>query len=116
MDIINDRTRNAPDIYKILDEIYFKRSNMFKQSTMELSNARSELIMQLKKAGADISLLTDEGHLPSLIVLPSHRNLTPKGEIMKKVLAYLKKLSESSPTQTNPSDPLERLKLQLGII
>jgi hypothetical protein len=116
MDIKNDRTRNAPEIYKILDEIYPKRSNMFIQSTGELSDARTELLTQLKESGAPISLLTDEGSLSPPLVLASQRSLTPKGEIMKKMLSYLKKLSESSSTRTNPSDPLERLRQQLGII
>lgn len=89
MDILNDRTRKINEIYTILD--WVKKNNMsqtYKQNSNELSTARQEILQQLKKAGADISLF-DESSLSSLL---SGHSLNSQGLKMKKVLTYLKEL------------------------
>lgn len=89
MDILNDRTRKMNEIYTILD--WVKKNNMsqtYKQNSNELSTARREIIQQLKKAGADISLF-DESSFSSLL---SGHSLNSQGLKMKKVLTYLKEL------------------------
>lgn len=89
MDILNDRTKKMNEIYTILD--WVKKNNMsqtYKQNSNELSNARKEILQQLKKAGADISLF-DESSFSSLL---SGHSLNSQGLKMKKVLTYLKEL------------------------
>ncbi len=115
MDILNDNTKKVSDIYKILDEIYPKRSTMFNQEAKELFQARADILTQLKKSGADISLLTDEGPLSSLLAISSRRSLTTEGEKLKKVLSYFNKLSDSSSKNSNSNDPLHRLRQQFGL-
>ncbi len=89
MDILNDRTKKMNEIYTILD--WVKKNNMsqtYKQNSNELSNARKEILQQLIKAGADISLF-DESPFSSLL---SGHSLNSQGLKMKKVLTYLKEL------------------------
>lgn len=100
MDILNDRTRKMNEIYTILD--WVKKNNMsqtYKQNSNELSIARQEILQQLKKAGADISLF-DESSLSSIL---SGHSLNSQGLKMKKVLTYLKELGN----EQKPSSPFD---------
>jgi len=107
-DILNETTSNQFEIYRILDEIYSKRSDVFKQNTAELSNERTEILNVLKKKGVDIRLF--ESFLP----IDSGQTLTPQGEKMKKVLSYFKKMSDGRYAQTS-NDQLQKLLHQLNL-
>lgn len=111
MDILNDRTRKINEIYTILD--WVKKNNMsqtYKQNSNELSTARREILQQLKKAGADISLF-DEGSFSSIL---SGHSLNSQGLKMKKVLTYLKELGNEQES-SNPLDQLRRLRQQFNL-
>jgi hypothetical protein len=90
MDILNDRTRQTSEIYDLLDEIYLIRSNTFKQESAELSKIRTTILNELSKKGVDLSLF-GEGRISSRV---EEKGLNAQGEKMKKVLSYLKKMSE----------------------
>ncbi len=111
MDILNDRTRKINEIYTILD--WVKKNNMsqtYKQNSNELSTARREILQQLIKAGADISLF-DEGSFSSIF---SGHSLNSQGLKMKKVLTYLKELGNEQES-SNPLDQLRRLRQQFNL-
>ena len=100
LDILNDRTLKAIKIYNILDEIYPKRTNVFKQASSELAKTRTELLEQLKNAGVDISLVTSGfetrllspfNAVGSSIIYGT--NLTSEGQKLNNVLFYFKKMS-----------------------
>lgn len=114
MNILNGRTEKVNEIYKVLDEIYEKRSAEFQNASSELAKARSEILNELKKAGVDISLLTDSTSASLLWATNINKNLTPQGVKMKKVLDYLKKLSEGQ-TSTRAADRLLNIRQQLGL-
>jgi molecular chaperone DnaK len=88
MDMLNDRTNKTTDIYKILDWVKSNMSQTYKQNSNELSNARKEILGQLKSNGVDISLFEDNG-LASIL---SGHSLNSQGLKMKKVLTYLRDL------------------------
>ncbi|MDR0630563.1 MAG: hypothetical protein LBF70_00820, partial [Holosporales bacterium] len=90
MDILNDKTRQTSEIYDLLDEIYGKRSNTFKQESVELSKVRTAILNELSKKGVDLSLF-DESLISSRA---GEKSLNAQGEKVKKVLLYLKKMSE----------------------
>ncbi|KAF0128471.1 MAG: hypothetical protein FD155_3213 [Bacteroidetes bacterium] len=102
MDILNDRTNKQSEIYTCLDEIYSKRTDVFKENAGELADDRAGLINQLKNSGVDVSIL--EGNTSSL---------TKEGEKIKTVLNYLKKLSFGIRTQ-NEIEILERALLHFN--
>jgi hypothetical protein len=101
MDILNDKTNLASQIYTILDTIYNKRSKVFIQCAVEIAKERDEFMSQLKKAGADLSLFSDDDNLRALI---SGKYLSPQGEKMKKILSYMRKLSEGSIVQSGAGE------------
>jgi tetratricopeptide (TPR) repeat protein len=110
MDILNDRTKKTTDIYKILDWVKNNMSQTYKQNSNELSNARKEILGQLKSNGVDISLFEDNG-LASIL---SGHSLNSQGIQMKKVLTYLSDLGSVQET-TNPLDKLRQLRQQLNL-
>jgi hypothetical protein len=89
MDMLNDRTKKTSDIYKILDWVKSNMSQTYKQNSSELSNARKEILQQLKEAGVDTSLFDDS---PFGLIKPFGQSLNADGLKMKKVLTYLKDL------------------------
>ena len=110
MDMLNDRTKKAADIYKILDWVKSNMSQTYKQNSNELSNARKEILGQLKSNGVDISLFEDNG-LASIL---SGHSLNSQGLQMKKVLTYLRDLG-SVQEASNPLDKLRQLRQQLNL-
>lgn len=110
MDILNDRTRKESDIYKILGWVKENMSQTYKQNSSELSNARKEILGQLKANGVDISLFEDN-NLASIL---SGHSLNSQGLKMKKVLTYLRDLG-SIPEIANPLDRLRQLRQQLNL-
>ena len=113
MDILNDRTRKESDIYKILDWVKGNMSQTYKQNSSELSNARKEILGQLKANGVDISLLLlfEDNNLASIL---SGHSLNSQGLKMKKVLTYLRDLGSIQET-ANPLDRLRQLRQQLNL-
>ena len=109
MDMLNDRTNKTTDIYKILDWVKGNMSNTYKQNCNELSNARKEILGQLKSNGVDISLFEDNG----LASIRSGHYLNSHGLKMKNVLTYLRDLG-SVQENTNPQDRLRQLRQQLN--
>jgi len=109
LDILNGQTRKQTDIYKCLDEVYLKRSEVFKQNTSELIKARQDILSQLKEAGVDISLFEENA-----LSIRFGQTLNSEGEKIKRVLSYFKKMSEGKSSQVS-SDPLRRLIQQLGL-
>ena len=110
MDMLNDRTNKATDIYKILDWVKSNMSQTYKQNSNELSIARKEILGQLKSNGVDISLFEDNG-LASIL---SGHSLNSQGLQMKKVLNYLRDLG-SVQEANNPLDRLRQLRQQLNL-
>lgn len=102
MDILNDRAKKTTDIYKILDWVKSNMSQTYKQNGSELSNARKEILGQLKANGMDISLFDDTGFAS---ILSAH-SLNSQGLKMKMVLAYLRDLGSVE----NASNPLDFLR------
>lgn len=102
MDILNDRAKKTTDIYKILDWVKSNMSQTYKQNGSELSNARKEILGQLKANGMDISLFDDTGFAS---ILSAH-SLNSQGLKMKMVLAYLRDLGSVQ----NASNPLDFLR------
>ena len=113
MDILNDQTRKTKDIYKILDWVKNNMSQTFKQNSDELSKARREILQQLKKSGADISLFIDDNPLSNLH-LHLGQSLNAQGLKMKRVLTYFKELGNDQ-KRSNPLDALSRLRQQLNL-
>jgi hypothetical protein len=109
LDILNGQTRKQTEIYKCLDEVYLKRSEVFKQNTSELIKARQDILSQLKEAGVDISLFEENA-----LSIRFGQTLNSEGEKIKRVLTYFKKMSEGKSSQVS-SDPLRRLIQQLGL-
>ena len=109
MDILNDRTRKTTEIYNILDWVKNNMSQTYKQNSNELSNARKEILQQLRQSGVDMTLFNDNNPLARLN-LNYGQTLNAQGLEMKRVLTYLKQLGNEQ-----ESDPLERLRQQLGI-
>ena len=87
-DILNNETRRTTDIYKVLDDIYTKRSTTFRGCSSELTAERAKVLKDLEKSGVDISLFN--GERP--IIWGSSQSLNSDGEKLKKVLQYFKKL------------------------
>lgn len=110
MDMLNDKTKKTTDIYKILDWVKSNMSQTYKQNSSELSNARKEILSQLKSNGVDISLFDDNG-LASIL---SGNSLNSQGLQMKKVLNYLRDLG-SVQESANPLDKLRQLRQQLNL-
>lgn len=110
MDMLNDRTKKTTDIYKILDWVKSNMSQTYKQNSNELSNARKEILGQLKSNGVDISLFEDNG-LASIL---SGHSLNSQGLQMKKVLNYLRDLG-SVQEANNPLDRFRQLRQQLDL-
>jgi len=110
MDILNDRTRKESDISKILDWAKRNMSETFKENSSELSNARKEILGQLKASGVDISLFEDN-NLASIL---SGHSLNSQGLKMKKILTYLRDLGSIQET-ANPLDRLRQLRQQLNL-
>ena len=108
IDMLNDRTRKTTEIYKILDWVKSNMSHTYKQNSGELSNARKEILQQLKRAGVDTSLFDDSPFQPF------GQSLSAEGLKMKRVLTYLKDLSSIQET-TNPTDRLRQLRQQLNL-
>lgn len=109
LDILNGHARKQTEIYKCIDEIYLKRSEVFKQNTSELIKARQDILSQLKEAGVDISLFEENA-----LSIRFGQTLNSEGEKIKRVLSYFKKMSEGKSSQVS-SDPLRRLIQQLGL-
>ncbi len=110
MDMLNDKTKKTTDIYKILDWVKSNMSQTYKQNSSELSNARKEILSQLKSNGVDISLFDDNG-LASIL---SGNSLNSQGLQMKKVLNFLRDLG-SVQESANPLDKLRQLRQQLNL-
>jgi hypothetical protein len=109
LDILNGQTLKQTEIYKCLDEVYLKRSDVFKSNTSELIKARQDIFSQLKEAGVDISLFEENA-----LSIRFGQTLNAEGEKIKRVLSYFKKMSEGKSSQVS-SDPLRRLIQQLGL-
>lgn len=110
MDILNNRTRIAPEIYKILDWVKSNMSQTYKQNSGELTNARNEILDQLKSKGVDVSLFEDN----ALISILSGHSLNSQGLQMKKVLTYLKDLGsvqEASKELDRIMELIQKLKI-----
>jgi hypothetical protein len=73
-------------IKPILDQLYSNRSITFIQSSSELGVERTKILMEMKRAGIDVSILEQERftHL---------QNLTPQGLILSMVLSEFKRFS-----------------------
>ncbi len=110
MDILNEGTNRTTDIYRILDWVKANMSLTYKQNSNELSNARKEILDQLRSNGVDISLFEDNG----LASLRIGHSLNSQGLQMKKVLTYLSDLGSIQET-TNPIDRLRQLRQQLNL-
>jgi hypothetical protein len=100
MDIINNRTGKANEIYKILDWVKDNVSGAFTQNSNELTNARKEIIDQLKSSGADISLFEEDEVSPFGTIfkkpkVSSHESLNAHGLKIKRVLSYFRSLGSS---------------------
>lgn len=106
MDILNKRTNNRMEIYSILDKILINKSDVFKQSSYELKDARENILSDLRKAGVDVTLFIDD--LFTLTRLHSSKSLTNEGKELKKVLDYYNKLSDSRSTLQR-QDRLQKL-------
>ena len=97
LDILNQRSNNASNIYSILDEIKSNRSNSFKNNAGELIKTRNEILNQLPS--------------DARIAITSGINLNSQGRELKKGLDYLGVLGGSSTVK----DPLAALREQLGL-
>jgi hypothetical protein len=97
LDILNQRSSNASNIYSILDEIKSNRSNSFKNNAGELIKTRNEILNQLPS--------------DARIAITSGINLNSQGRELKKGLDYLGVLGGSSTVK----DPLAALREQLGL-
>jgi CRISPR/Cas system CSM-associated protein Csm2 small subunit len=95
MEILNERTKSASDIYRILDEILPKRSDVFIREAKQLAQERKDILAHLKSSGNDVSLFEDNIFPNYLLAYSSQRRLTDEGEKLKKVLSYFKTLSEA---------------------
>jgi len=111
MDMLNDRTKKTTDIYKILDWVKSNMSQTYKQNSSEISNARKEILQQLKEAGVDTSLFDDSTFG---LFQPFGQSLNADGLKMNKVLTYLKDLGSIQET-TIPLDRLRQLRQQLNL-
>jgi hypothetical protein len=110
MDMLNYKTSKTKDIYNILDWVKSNMSQTYKQNNSELSNARKEILSQLKSNGVDISLFKDYGFASIL----SGHSLNSQGLQMKKVLDYLRDLGTVQES-ANPLDKLRQLRQQLNL-
>jgi len=97
LDILNQRSSSASNIYSILDEIKSNRSNSFKNNAGELIKTRNEILNQLPS--------------DARIAITSGINLNSQGRELKKGLDYLGVLGGSSTVK----DPLAALREQLGL-
>jgi hypothetical protein len=90
IDILNNKSLNASEIYKLLDDTYMNRSATFNQESADLKKNRDDILRELSQKGADLSLFED-----SQDSYPERKSmLTPQIERTKEVLSYLKKMSE----------------------
>jgi hypothetical protein len=89
VDILNDTTKKATEIYRVLDWVKSNMSETFKHNTAELSETRKEILGDLKANGVNISLF-EENRFGSIL---SDESLNSHGLQMKKVLTYLRDLS-----------------------
>lgn len=112
LDILNGYTNRQTEIYKFLDELYFKRSEVFKQNTSELIKARQGILSQLREAGVDMSLFEENALMSIVSQFRRGQTLNAEGEKIKKVLSYFKKMSEGQSSQIS-SDSLRRVFEQL---
>src|SRR5690606_34990239 len=91
-------------------------SQTYKENSSELSNARIEILDQLKSNGVDISLFEDKDLVSKLFDksrFPTH-SLNSQGLQMKKVLTYFRDLGRTQ--ETNRSlDRLRQLRQQLNL-
>jgi hypothetical protein len=93
LDIINDRTSKISQIYKLLDEVYSERSEMFNNFSYELVISRNEILNSLEEKGVNISSLINEDS--SFIVQDYiNHNLTTEGRKLKIALSYMKKIAD----------------------
>ncbi|MDR2086728.1 MAG: hypothetical protein LBP72_06085 [Dysgonamonadaceae bacterium] len=90
IDIVNNKAQNITEIYRLLDETYSNRSTTFKQESVELEKVRNDILNELSKKGADLSLFEDS----QASNLMAENNSNARIEKTKEVLSYLKKLSE----------------------
>jgi hypothetical protein len=89
IDILNNKTQNTIEIYRLLNEIYLNRSVIFKQESIELRKTQNNILNELLKKGVDLSLF-DENRLSDQVA----SSLNAQGERTREVLSYLKKMSE----------------------
>jgi hypothetical protein len=90
IDILNNKTQNTAEIYRLMDEIYANRSITFMQESNELKNVRNNILNELAKKGADLSMFEE------------NKNSNPMGkstqnasvEKTREILSCLKKMSE----------------------
>lgn len=105
MDILNKNTIKETEIYRILDEIYKNRSEALKQNSKDLSDARTEILAQLRKAGVDTRLLEGKSTW-------GNETLSSEGIKLKKVLDYLNNFSagySSDPSEDRRKELLDLL-------
>jgi len=79
IDAVTERSYNATEIFAILEEIYENRSVTFIQNARELSEARMEILNELPSSVQ--------------IAIRTGTNLSSEGNILRKGLDYLYKLS-----------------------
>jgi len=106
MDILNDRVILINEVYKILDWVESNRSTTFKQYSHEFSQARAEILDQLKKAGVDLSMF--DYRFSALAALEG-KSLSLEGLKMRSVLTYLKNLDKEIPISQEVSELLNEL-------
>lgn len=107
LDIIYNQTVKADEIYSILDSIYSKRTKVFIEATLELSNAKIEILDKLKDTGVNIDLFD------SKVVIINGPSLNEDGERIKRALSYFEKMSSSLQTTKIPN---ERIGLNWSIL
>jgi hypothetical protein len=89
-DILNNKTKNATEIYSLLDKIHKERSLTFKHESVELKKAGNNILQELSKKGVDLSLFESKQYLTN----PTARNVNAQEARARDVLSYFKKMSE----------------------
>ncbi|MBS1615876.1 MAG: hypothetical protein JST06_07140 [Bacteroidetes bacterium] len=86
MDILNEQTRSANEIFRTLDQVKNIASNAFRTAAKELADERESIIDALRAKGADVTWLL-------MPITSSYINTTPARERLKKVLDIMNELS-----------------------
>ena len=109
LDILNDKTKYASEIYQLLDEVYSNRSKVLISFSDELVQSRDEILSNLQAKGVNINLLIDE--TPTQFLFSTNNfNLTTEGHKIKKVLSYMKKFVEINTSNTVRDDIFKKFR------